>query len=138
MAAATLSLAKGRGVLAITAIAFFLFIVNLSLHWTRWLMPFMPLYLTLVALGVQDTACQVARATGRMSIAVAVGVAFCMGVLAAPLVALQGELTDRGEDARTTVFNWIVANVRENMTGQRATLGSGIQPLPRQPFPGCS
>ena len=114
MAASALTLAKGRGVLAITAIAFFLFIVNLNLHWTRWLIPFMPLYLTLAALGVQDIACQVARASGRIPVVVAAGVALCIGLLAAPLAALQGEWTDRGEDARTTVFNWIVANVREN------------------------
>ena len=114
VAAAVLRRAKDRGVLAITAIAFFLFIVNLRLHWTRWMIPFMPLYLTLVALAVEDIACWVVQATGRSSIAITAGVALCVGVLAAPLAALQDELTEKGEDARTTVFNWIVANVPEN------------------------
>ena len=62
--AAVLRRANDRGVLAITAIAFFLFIVNLRLYWTRWMIPFMPLYLTLVALGVEDIACRVVRASG--------------------------------------------------------------------------
>jgi hypothetical protein len=105
---------KNRGVLVITAVAFFLFIVNLSLFWTRWLIPFVPLYLMLVALGVQDIACQVGRASGRMTIAVAVGIAFCVAILAAPLAELKGRLMENGEDDRTTVFNWIVANVPKN------------------------
>jgi hypothetical protein len=113
-AAAAFRLAKGRGVLAITAIAFFFFIVNLNLHWMRWLIPFMPLYLLLAALGVQDIASWVANVSGRMSIAVAVGMALCVGVLAAPLQALWGELTDKRENSRTLAFNWIVANVPEN------------------------
>jgi hypothetical protein len=104
---------KGRRVLAITAIAFFLFVVNLSLFWTRWLIPFVPLYLTLVALAVQDIACLVARASGRTSIAVAAGVALCVGVFAAPLTTLKGWLTENRENTRTTVFNWIVAHVPE-------------------------
>ena len=114
MTAAVLRRAKGRSVLAITAIAFFLFIVNLSLHWTRWLIPFMPLYLMLVALAVQDIACWVARASGRNMIAVAAGMALCVSVLAAPLTALQGRLTEKEENTRTTVFNWMVTHVPES------------------------
>ena len=114
VAAAAVRGDKGRGVLVITAIAFFLFIVNLNLFWPRWLIPFVPLYLILVALAVEDIACQVARASGRMSIALAASIALCVSVLVSPLSTLKSRLTKNKEDTRTTVFNWIVANVPEN------------------------
>jgi hypothetical protein len=109
LAAAALRRDKGRGVLAITAISFFFFIVNLKLHWTRWLIPFMPLYLSLVALGVQDMVSWIIQTSQRKSIAFALGTVVCIGVLAAPLSKLRADY--KREDPRTVAFNWIVANV---------------------------
>jgi hypothetical protein len=105
---------KGRGVLAVTAIAFFLFIVNLNLFWTRWLLPLMPLYLTLVALAVQDIACRLAWTSGREAVAVMASTAICVGVLAVPLAELKIRLAENGENPHTTVFKWIVANAPDN------------------------
>ncbi|MEQ8966273.1 MAG: glycosyltransferase family 39 protein [Azospirillaceae bacterium] len=78
-----------RGVVVVAALAYLAFIVSLPLQWERWLIPLLPLYLVVVALGAGDVA-RAAAARWRARRRAGVGVMVGLGLL---LVAPTGWIT---------------------------------------------
>jgi len=112
-AAALVRRDRARGVVVIAMLGYLGFIASLSLHWERWMIPVLPLYLVVIALAAGDAA---RAAAARWPQWRGVGGAV-LGVVALLLAAptawiMAGDLVaDIRGQTRTETFRWIAETV---------------------------
>jgi 4-amino-4-deoxy-L-arabinose transferase-like glycosyltransferase len=112
------ALAKNRAAIATVLLPFAIFLVVISAQdqiWARWIVPILPLFAILAALGVVTVSRRLVQSLPRRRGRAAV-VALCVAVLF-PMVWAQAQAAaERGTDTRTLAAQWVIANVPHGET----------------------